>query len=201
MRAPIARRKGGTRGPAQAAAAARQDNTHVRTTSATTTMASAGGGQRRGANEEAPLDMRGPMAAVTYALVSICIMLFNKAVLTEYGFTYPKVLTLCQSTATFVMMRLLGHFQVISFDEIDTEKLKAVAPLSFLFLAYVLISLSALGNVNMPMFAALRRTTVVFVMIAECVAALEACSGNVWLPLHCVGAFAVGWTHILRNTP
>lgn len=116
-------------------------------------------------------DLRGPMAAVTYSVTSICIMLFNKAVLSEYGFKYPKVLTLLQSTATLLMMTGLARSGAIKLRPLEQSVARQVAPLSFLFLAYVVISLSALGNVNMPMFTALRRTTVIFVMAGEYVAA------------------------------
>ena len=42
-----------------------------------------------------------------------------------------------------------------------------VAPLSFVFIAYVVISLMSLERVNVPMFTALRRLTIVFVMVEE----------------------------------
>jgi drug/metabolite transporter (DMT)-like permease len=42
-----------------------------------------------------------------------------------------------------------------------------VAPLSFVFIAYVIVSLVSLGRVNVPMFTALRRLTIVFVMVEE----------------------------------
>ena len=42
-----------------------------------------------------------------------------------------------------------------------------VAPLSFVFIAYVVVSLISLGRVNVPMFTALRRLTILFVMVEE----------------------------------
>ena len=42
-----------------------------------------------------------------------------------------------------------------------------VAPLSFVFIGYVVISLVSLGRVNVPMFTALRRLTILFVMAEE----------------------------------
>lgn len=42
-----------------------------------------------------------------------------------------------------------------------------VAPLSFVFIGYVVVSLISLGRVNVPMFTALRRLTILFVMIEE----------------------------------
>ena len=42
-----------------------------------------------------------------------------------------------------------------------------MAPLSFVFIGYVVISLVSLGRVNVPMFTALRRLTILFVMAEE----------------------------------
>jgi hypothetical protein len=42
-----------------------------------------------------------------------------------------------------------------------------VAPLSFVFISYVVISLISLGRVNVPMFTALRRLTILFVLAEE----------------------------------
>jgi len=42
-----------------------------------------------------------------------------------------------------------------------------VSPLSFVFIAYVVISLVSLSRVNVPMFTALRRLTILFVMAEE----------------------------------
>ena len=42
-----------------------------------------------------------------------------------------------------------------------------VAPLSFVFISYVVVSLISLGRVNVPMFTALRRLTILFVIAEE----------------------------------
>lgn len=55
----------------------------------------------------------------------------------------------------------------IDYPSFDWGVARKVAPLSFVFIAYVVISLISLGRVNVPMFTALRRVTVVFVMVEE----------------------------------
>ena len=56
---------------------------------------------------------------------------------------------------------------LIDFPAFNFATARKVAPLSFVFIAYVVISLISLGRVNVPMFTALRRLTIVFVMIEE----------------------------------
>ena len=59
-------------------------------------------------------------------------------------------------------MHYMGWAKLAPFS-ISTAK--KVAMLSFIFIIYVVISLIALSRVNVPMFTALRRLTVVFVMV------------------------------------
>ena len=62
------------------------------------------------------------------------------------------------------LMKRLG---LIDFPAFNFATARKVAPLSFVFIAYVVVSLISLGRVNVPMFTALRRLTIVFVMIEE----------------------------------
>ena len=56
---------------------------------------------------------------------------------------------------------------LVDFPAFNFATARKVAPLSFVFVAYVVVSLISLGRVNVPMFTALRRLTIVFVMIEE----------------------------------
>jgi solute carrier family 35 len=105
--------------------------------------------------------------ALSYGVCSIAITLFNKAVLYSYKFEYPMTLTLCQGIFTLGAMYGLRHFGLITFQDLSWRVAKQVAPLSGVFIAYVVISLAALGRVNVPMFTALRRLTLLFVMVIE----------------------------------
>lgn len=109
----------------------------------------------------------GLMAAAAYGVCSMTIVLFNKAVMSVYGFSYPQVLTLLQSIVTLVCMLALRQVGILKFPNLTWDIAKRVAPLSMVFLFYVVVSLASLGRVNIPMFTALRRTTIVMVMIEE----------------------------------
>lgn len=56
---------------------------------------------------------------------------------------------------------------MIEYPDFSWEYAWKVGPLSFVFIAYVVISLISLGRVNVPMFTALRRLTILFVMVEE----------------------------------
>ena len=106
-------------------------------------------------------------ALVSYGVISIAITLFNKAVLSTYEFPYAKTLTLVQSIVTLLFLHLLRRGGVVTFEDFDVNVAKKVFPLAAIFLFYVVISLSALGAVNIPMFTALRRTTILLVLLGE----------------------------------
>ena len=109
----------------------------------------------------------GLFAALAYAFVSVTITLFNKSVLTMYAFDATFTLTLLQGLVTITALEGMKRMRVIEYPDFDWAVARKVAPLSFVFIAYVIISLVSLGRVNVPMFTALRRVTVVFVMAAE----------------------------------
>ncbi len=102
-----------------------------------------------------------------YGVISIAITLFNKAVLSTYEFPHAKTLTLVQSLITAAMLHCLRRFGFVTFEDFKLDVAKKVFPLAAIFLFYVVISLSALGAVNIPMFTALRRTTILFVLLFE----------------------------------
>ena len=107
------------------------------------------------------------VAIVAYGFISIAITLFNKAVLSSYNFPYAKTLTLFQSITTLLCLSFLKQFNLVKFEPLTLETAVKVFPLSVVFLFYVVISLSALGAINLPMFTALRRTTILLVLLGE----------------------------------
>jgi len=109
----------------------------------------------------------GLAAALAYGVSSMAITLFNKAVLSVYGFNYPQVLTLLQSIVTICSLWGLRRAGIMSFPDMTMQLAYKVAPLAMIFLFYVIVSLASLGRVNIPMFTALRRTTIVMVMLEE----------------------------------
>lgn len=106
-------------------------------------------------------------SALAYGVISIAITLNNKAVLSTYKYKSTMTLTLLQGLVTVICLRVMKARGLIDLPAFSWQTAKKVAPLSFLFIAYVVISLISLGRVNVPMFTALRRVTIVFVMIEE----------------------------------
>jgi hypothetical protein len=69
-------------------------------------------------------------------------------------------LTLLQGLTTIVCLQAMKARGWADFPSFNWDVAKKVAPLSFVFISYVVISLFALERVNVPMFTALRRLTV-----------------------------------------
>jgi len=137
----------------------------------------------------------GVFAALAYSVVSIAITLFNKAVLSSYGFDSTMTLTLLQGLVTIISLSVMKRLRYIDYPSFDWGVARKVAPLSFVFIAYVVISLISLGRVNVPMFTALRRVTVVFVMVEEYYLLGIVPSTNVVasVGVMCIGAAIAAW--------
>ena len=82
-------------------------------------------------------------------------------------FSSAMTLTLLQGLVTILCLEFMKRKGWADYPDFNWTTARKVAPLSFVFIAYVVISLFALERVNVPMFTALRRLTVVFVMIEE----------------------------------
>ncbi|KAK1864978.1 hypothetical protein I4F81_007514 [Pyropia yezoensis] len=89
--------------------------------------------------------------------------------LTAFHFRYPQSLMLLQSvfatTCLFVLSRVRGSGVVVP--SLRRRELAKILPSSLLFVANVSVGLAALSLVNIPMFSALRRLTVLFVLGSE----------------------------------
>jgi solute carrier family 35 protein len=109
----------------------------------------------------------GLIAAIFYSVFSIAITLFNKALLTTYKFDSTLTLTFLQGAVTVSCLEFMKWRGWVQYPSFNLKTAKQVLPLSIVFVAYVVISLMSLGRVNVPMFTALRRLTVLFVMVEE----------------------------------
>jgi len=109
----------------------------------------------------------GLLAALAYSLFSITITLFNKSLLTSYKFDSTLTLTLLQGLVTVGSLEFMKWRGWVSFPSFNFKTAWQVLPLSIVFVLYVVVSLVSLGRVNVPMFTALRRLTILFVMAEE----------------------------------
>lgn len=102
-----------------------------------------------------------------FAISSLSAIFINKSCLSGYGFNFPFTLLMGQmifSLLTLSLMDLLGPARLPVLTR--SQQLRVLLP-TLLFIANVVVGLSALSLVNIPMFSAFRRLTLLFVMAAE----------------------------------
>ncbi|CAK8570014.1 unnamed protein product [Lathyrus sativus] len=123
---------------------------------------------------------RGAYAAVSYMSCAVLLVMFNKAALSSYNFPCANVITLLQMASSSFFLYMLRRWRVISFTAsesllisdtstkfVSVKTLKHTFPLAAAYLLYMLVTMEAVRGVNVPMYTTLRRTTVVFTMLAE----------------------------------
>ena len=102
-----------------------------------------------------------------FAGSSLGAIFINKACLTGYHFRYPLTLFLLQmvfAISVLTTLHICGRWHLPSA---KGPELKALIIPCILFTGNVIVGLYALSLVNIPMFSALRRLTLLFVMAAE----------------------------------
>lgn len=111
---------------------------------------------------------------VTAAVLFFCgsslgAIFVNKACLTHYNFTYPSTLMVLQAVLTIVLLLVVARLRpsLVTIVPIKSADYRRLVPSTLFFVSNVTIGLSALSRVNIPMFSAFRRLTVLFVMGAE----------------------------------
>lgn len=108
-------------------------------------------------------------AVLFFCASSLGAIFINKACLTHFRFSFPFFLMLLQVCFTYVGITVAGHLYPQRFAPLPVKRadLKRLVVPTMLFVANVSVGLSALTRVNIPMFSAFRRITVLFVMAAE----------------------------------
>lgn len=114
--------------------------------------------------------IRRVVLAVTFFCGSSLGAIFvNKACLTHYKFDYPSTLMVLQAMLTIVLLHIASHVRpsLVTIVSIKSSDYRRLLPSTVFFVSNVTVGLSALSRVNIPMFSAFRRLTVLFVMGAE----------------------------------
>ncbi|PXF40581.1 UDP-glucuronic acid/UDP-N-acetylgalactosamine transporter [Gracilariopsis chorda] len=117
-----------------------------------------------------PVSLRRVLAALAFFCASSLGAIFvNKACLTHFNFNYPSSLMVLQGALTILLLSLLSNLapSLVTITTLKPSDYHRLLPSSLFFVANVTVGLSALSRVNIPMFSAFRRLTVLFVMAAE----------------------------------
>lgn len=102
-----------------------------------------------------------------FAGSSLGAIFINKTCLTGYHFRYPLVLMLGQMVFAVFVLTILHATRYMTIPALSTRDLPLIMIPTVLFMSNVIVGLSALSLVNIPMFSAFRRLTLLFVMGAE----------------------------------
>lgn len=106
-------------------------------------------------------------SAVFYGLSSFMITVVNKTVLTTYAFPSFLFLSLGQLMASIVVLYLGKKCRLVSFPDIGKDTFKKIFPLPLIFLGNMIFGLGGTQALSLPMFAALRRFSILMTMILE----------------------------------
>lgn len=102
------------------------------------------------------------LASIVYFMGSSMLVQFTtKALFTTYGFHFPVTVALLQ----------MGFISIVTFvvskPEISMKLFRALAPLAIINVLNVVSGLVGTGGLNVPMFIALRRFTLLFTILLE----------------------------------
>jgi hypothetical protein len=95
-----------------------------------------------------------------------CLALMQN-VLSQYQFSSPNVLTLCQCIFGIVVLLALRHQGVTHFPLLDIQIARKASLLSLLYFGKILSSTISLRRINLLMFGSLRQLSVLLVMVEE----------------------------------
>ncbi|KAH9536808.1 hypothetical protein CY35_16G019400 [Sphagnum magellanicum] len=125
------------------------------------------------------MTQRGAIVALSYMVIAVLLVMFNKAALSSYKFPCANVLTVMQMILSTAVLFVLRKLDFIKFSDdspngkaavkhfVPFRILRQISPLSIAYLFYMVVGMASIRGVNVPMFTTLRRTTVFFTMIME----------------------------------
>jgi drug/metabolite transporter (DMT)-like permease len=106
--------------------------------------------------------------ALFYGVSSILVIFTNKAVMSKYQFHFFDFLALIQfMVTTFILLLLIVTRRIDSIPMVNWQIFKEIFPVSLMFLGNVLCGLGSTKALNLPMFTALRRFSIMMTMVGE----------------------------------
>lgn len=105
--------------------------------------------------------------ALFYGLSSFMITVVNKTVLTSFRFPSFLFLSLGQLAASIVVLGVAKHLKIVSFSSLQNNTFGKIFPLPVIFLGNMMFGLGGTKALSLPMFAALRRFSILMTMLLE----------------------------------
>lgn len=106
-------------------------------------------------------------SALFYGLASFMITVVNKTVLTTYKFPSFLCLSLGQLVATVIVLFVGKTMRFITFPDFHADIPRKIFPLPLIFLGNMMFGLGGTQALSLPMFAALRRFSILMTMLLE----------------------------------
>lgn len=106
-------------------------------------------------------------SAVAYGCASFLITVVNKQVLTSYKFPSFLFLSLGQMIASIVVLYTGKRLKIVSFPSYSNDLVRKIFPLPLFYLGNMIFGLGGTKALSLPMFAALRRFSILMTMFLE----------------------------------
>lgn len=106
-------------------------------------------------------------SALFYGISSFMITVTNKTVLTYYHFPSFLVLSLGQMLAGIVVLFTCRKLKLVSFQNLTRDTPRKIFPLPLIYLGNMMFGLGGTQALSLPMFAALRRFSILMTMLLE----------------------------------
>ena len=118
-------------------------------------------------NEERVSSVEKIGSAVFYGVSSFAVIFVNKWVLSMYGFPSFMFVATTQFLATSIILSALSLLKKVEIPTLTKGIFLEVAPVSLMFLGNVITGLGSTQALNLPMFTALRRFSILMTMLGE----------------------------------
>lgn len=107
------------------------------------------------------------LSGAFYALCSILVIFLNKIILSEYGFSDFMFVSLSQFVSTVLVLLLLHALRRVEIQPLTLPMFIEISPVAALFMGNVVSGLGGTRSLNLPMFTALRRFSIMMTMLGE----------------------------------
>jgi solute carrier family 35 protein len=107
------------------------------------------------------------VSAFFYGISSLLVVFVNKILLSSYNFPSFLFLACMQFVATCMVLAILTALGYMDIPRLSFDIMREVLPVSLLFLGNVISGLGSTQALNLPMFTALRRFSILMTMIGE----------------------------------